>query len=435
MNKMVVHITKNKRAGQKGFILVSVYILLVVFVILGVALMSNAFAELHAAQRAQASTQAFYLAESALDQGLNWLRSQPSPPPGITSSNPLGSYQSLGSNDGSYLFTLNPFSSNLNSFTKRYTLSGEGEIGSQTNPLAVARTSLIVETASFARYAYFTNNETSPSGQTVWFVTGDHITGPTHTNGQFHISGQPIFDGSVTSASSTWVRYNSSANPLFNQGFTGGVPTIQYPNTFPPELISAANGAGGLSLTGNTTVTLVSNGTLRVTNGAKGWINKVVPVPASGVLYVNGGNITLSGTLKGQMTIAGTGDIQIPNSVRYSNDPRINPNSTDILGLLAGNNVRVMSSAPSNVEIDASIMALNTSFTVQNYSSIALRGNLTVYGGIIQAKRGPVGTFGSNGLRNHGYGKDYHWDPRFSNMSPPYFPTTGDYVIRAWEEE
>jgi hypothetical protein len=79
-------------------------------------------------------------------------------------------------------------------------------------------------------------------------------------------------------------------------------------------------------------------------------------------------------------------------------------------------------------------MALDTSFMRDNWSQ-GLKGTLTVYGGIIQDERGPVGTFnGGTGQKISGYSKDYTYDTRLLNTPPPFFPTTGDYITLAWEE-
>jgi hypothetical protein len=49
-------------------------------------------------------------------------------------------------------------------------------------------------------------------------------------------------------------------------------------------------------------------------------------------------------------------------------------------------------------------MALEASFMLENYSQVAAKGTLTVYGGIIQDQRGPVGTFnGQTGQKISGY--------------------------------
>lgn len=60
------------------------------------------------------------------------------------------------------------------------------------------------------------------------------------------------------------------------------------------------------------------------------------------------------------------------------------------------------------------------------------RGNLRVLGGIIQKKRGPVGTFNGNALQS-GYNKDYNYDARMMNNPPPFFPTTGQFDVLSWQ--
>ena len=158
----------------------------------------------------------------------------------------------------------------------------------------------------------------------------------------------------------------------------------------------------------------------------------MVPLPANGMLYVQGGNVTIQGTLRGQLTIATDQDVRVANNVTYATDPIVNPASTDLLGLVAGRNVVVNSGAPNNVRIDGSIMAFNNSFMVENWNG-PLKGTLTVLGGIIQENRGPVGTVGPGGARASGYGKNYRFDNRLSNIAPPFFPTF--YETLAWEGE
>jgi hypothetical protein len=97
-----------------------------------------------------------------------------------------------------------------------------------------------------------------------------------------------------------------------------------------------------------------------------------------------------------------------------------------LLGLVAQNNVTVASSAPYNLEIDGYIVALNSSFTVENYWS-GLKGTLTVFGGITQERRGPVSTFDpSTNQKLSGYTKDYRYDERLENEAPLHFPPARD---------
>jgi hypothetical protein len=71
--------------------------------------------------------------------------------------------------------------------------------------------------------------------------------------------------------------------------------------------------------------------------------------------------------------------------------------------------------------VDATILALNQSFVVDNYSLSPGEGNLYVYGSIQQDARGPVGLVGGN----NGYAKNYQWDPRLPLYGPPYYLTPG----------
>jgi hypothetical protein len=175
---------------------------------------------------------------------------------------------------------------------------------------------------------------------------------------------------------------------------------------------------------------------MSVTNSNKGWNNKNMALPGNGALFVNSGDLTISGTLKGRLSVGSSNDVIIAGNVLYATDPRVDPTSTDTLGIVAEQDVMIPSSAAYNIEIDASIMALNTSFYLQNWSSVAAKGTLTVFGGIIQNQRGPVGTFNAaSGTKLSGYSKNYTYDTRLLSNPPPFVPTTGDYVTLSWEDQ
>ena len=74
----------------------------------------------------------------------------------------------------------------------------------------------------------------------------------------------------------------------------------------------------------------------------------------------------------------------------------------------------------TNLQVDAAILALNHSFTVDRYYCGAPTGTLTINGVIAQQFRGPVGT-GSGGGISTGYVKNYIYDNRLSLRQPPYF--------------
>ncbi|MCC2671964.1 MAG: hypothetical protein K0Q72_4435 [Armatimonadetes bacterium] len=137
--------------------------------------------------------------------------------------------------------------------------------------------------------------------------------------------------------------------------------------------------------------------------------------------------------------VANGKNITVTNNVTYRTPPdrtqawdaAINLRSA-ALGLVA-RNVIVASNAPTDLSIHGVVLAggRNTtdgSFYVTNYSSKTPTGDLHLLGGVIQKKRGPVGTFNSTaGTLSTGYDKDYKYDERMAVNPPPYFPTTGTY--------
>jgi len=453
---------------EGGFILITMYLLLAVCLVLLTATITHSFAEIRASQRLQSAGRAFYLAEAGVDQALSWIRAQGAPPVftdermifpnGITQ--PLGpplvgndpgpltaanGWRPLGGGGlGFYRVSIDPDNNNPVSFIDRYVLQGWGATGildQATNQIvatSLRRTRFIVQTTSFSQYAWFTNAETNAAGTPVWFITGARIDGPAHTNGRFNIFGGPVFNGPVSSVAPALNLWGGLGPPTNNPQFNGGLrlgvqaPPMPFPTAIPAPLVNAA-GNGGRLLKGNTQITLLADGTMQVTNAASGFNNTVLPLPVNGVLYVQGGDVTLQGTLNGQMTIATDQNVRIANPVTYASNPQVDPNSDDLLGIVAGRNVIVAQNAPQNMRIDGSVMALNTSFTVENYTVGPPKGALTVWGGIIQNRRGPIGTFNSGG-RVSGYIQDYHYDNRLLSIVPPFFPTTGDYTPIVWED-
>jgi hypothetical protein len=80
--------------------------------------------------------------------------------------------------------------------------------------------------------------------------------------------------------------------------------------------------------------------------------------------------------------------------------------------------------------IDAAILALNHSFTVNNYTVGGATSRLYIYGTIAQDWRGAVGTFSGNRIAT-GYSKYYVWDSRLQYVSIPHYltPSTPSWAI------
>ena len=85
-------------------------------------------------------------------------------------------------------------------------------------------------------------------------------------------------------------------------------------------------------------------------------------------------------------------------------------------------------------------MTLRTSFAVENHNSgpndesscettVNGRGCLYLTGGLIQERRGAVGTSGGTG-----FVKRYSYDRCAAVQPPPYFPTTGRFLDNRYLE-
>lgn len=298
-----------------------------------------------------------------------------------------------------------------------------------------------------------------------------------------------------------------------------GDPAYATPLTMPPSNAAlkaeVVAGAGGCLYTGPTRITLNSSGTMTVNSPLSQQTNSGCPtnglgaLPTNGVIYVqsvpsspsdpnytsgcpyNAGNSTgvrygglggqprrshplgypvandtttygcrdgdvfLSGTLKGQLTIASENNINAVADVTYDGGL----SGTDLLGLIANNYVQIYhpvsctsrgtgsgcnittpttpvgGASVGNARIDGAILSLAHSFRVQSWSAGAPLGTLTINGAIAQRYRGAVGT-NSGGTVASGYAKAYTYDNRLKYLSPPKFldPIAAAWGANTWAE-
>src|SRR5262249_30698527 len=148
--------------------------------------------------------------------------------------------------------------------------------------------------------------------------------------------------------------------------------------------------AGCMGATATTDLNLPANGVIYVQNNPTSTTqgDRIT----SGCTSPCNGDVSVQGVLKGQLTIATDNDVNIIGDVTYNTYP----GGTDVLGLVALNNVAVChGTTPCNTPhtIDAAILALQHSFYVQSWDTGSNLGQLTVNGVIAQKYRGAVGTF------------------------------------------
>ena len=452
-----------KSGNEKGIALVVTLMVITVLVIYTSALVSVSISQNISADLSKRRTIAYNLAESGLDHAIYWLRLPTTTYPYIGNTTLDGNIPNLGA----YQVTITDLGGVAGTPTiRRYKISSTG-----TYRNASRRLSNFVQIDNFARWIWFTDTETYGNSN-VWFCNRDILNGEVHTNGHLNIYRDPFFGGDVKTADNYIKFYNDGNNinltqtsnpphdtPTFNAGVELGASDIPMPGQAVTLRTAAAN--GGIYLIGNSTITLNSNGTINIGNDA--YCNNCTttclpwpcrrncctttcdprpcigqPLPANGALFVRDGDLTVSGTLDGRLTIGSSRDIIIGGDVVYADKTST---SNDMLGIIAENDVMIRDTftnpAPDNLEIDGCIIALNTSFYKQNWDSTLFnRDTLTILGGIIQQERGPVGTFnGTTGEKRSGYNKSYSYDQRMIGNPPPFMPTTGDYVTLSWQED
>jgi hypothetical protein len=308
----------------------------------------------------------------------------------------------------------------------------------------------------------------------IQFAPNDKVSGPFHTNDQIMVCEQPSFGRNpgdaveVAGGSPGWRSAggscSSSTRPKVNSlpGYTAAVNSavgtwqLASQRDFPPSNASLHDDAtANYRFKGPTTIAL--NGANMTVTGKRedGTVltNQSMSIP-EGVVYVsddssagscaglqplapyNGsssgtatgnagcGDLFISGSYSQNVTFASGNDIVVTGNVSRSSDAWM-------LGLIPDKFARVYhpvnrsgtscsdgSGELQNVTIDAAILALTHSFTVDAYECGNKLGTLTVRGAIAQKYRGPVGTGGTTGT---GYTKDYQYDQRLALRSPPRF--------------
>lgn len=351
--------------------------------------------------------------------------------------------------DTSYAVAVEAGPGNATSYDKLWRVTSTGTCG-QAKRTVVA----VLALETFAKYAYFTDREVSSGGTEIWFFDRDEIRGPTHSNGTFRISGHPQFSGQVTSSNEgdplfdaahftynqhgiqtdpfrfyrTYSNYQRDypvalgGSPSFS--FAGGQPAVQM-----PQDTGSIEAAAQARYTGNRRLIFNGAGSVEVQRRrGNSWVHDdtLSTLTDPGVVIHVEGELYVQGTVQGRVTVGATKDIHLTGDLVYDDPDR------DVLGLVGGEDILVESDAwvQRDRKVQATLMALNGSFTVSNYDSGTYRGKLQVFGGILQLRRGPVGTFsGSSPVT--GYSKDYRFDDKLVNKPPLWYPPTGKVQVRS----
>jgi hypothetical protein len=298
-----------------------------------------------------------------------------------------------------------------------------------------------------SKYFWFTHIE----GYVYW-ITGDTVWGPVHTNGVLRTHGRPVFYGKVTAGTGI------SPNPMsrgsrakFYGGWEVGV-TVDVPTDVSHLEQAASDGNAGAPVNTKSIYNKVTlfeflpdgrvvrqvgtiGGTFSRSSDAYNAVN-LSDIAPTGAIHVQS-DVLVKGVLNGQVTILSDYKIWIWDDIVYADDPTVNPNSDDLLGLVAKEHILVADNAQNNndVNIQACLMAANGSFTAEAYDRRPVSGELRITGSIVQYRRGAIGMFSRwTGSIVHGFSKRYKFDPRLKAISPPNYPYVRELRLVAWWE-
>ena len=191
---------------------------------------------------------------------------------------------------------------------------------------------VVLSPYAYTKYAFFSIVESN-----VYWITGDTLWGPYHTESKIFLSGSPVFYGRVTTKIGTNPKLpNPNAKPYFYGGYQSGV-SINLPSSL-SGLQTAASGGKIFSNPGagayDVYLTFNSDGTVTYKDNTMP-SDTTVPLTSlapNGVIYVSKGNAHVQGVLDGKATVVadgssggGYGNIWIDGSITYKNDPRTGP--------------------------------------------------------------------------------------------------------------
>lgn len=343
---------------------------------------------------------------------------------------------------------------------------------------------------TFTQHVYFSENDPAD----IWWMTGEKCYGPYRTNTSIYINGSPEFYGMVYYVNQIICKNGELDTPYFYAG-TKRESAMEFPASN-SELKNYAE-TGGYYYEGRTSIRLNSNGTITVWNPVSD-IFETRPLPSNGVIYVNeksggssnrfdekAGNVFVSGTLKGRLTIGASNNIYITdfdptrenlssatetNGVTYATTDfsfnnankefDVTGTGEDMLGLIANNNVVILTqgwfnnndvnSANGDIKVYAAVFAINGSFMNSDYDKWPKtedsdnQAKIILRGSIAQQTRGKVGMYtierrgwGWNQYNVdvfYGYSKDYAHDTRMLTECPPYFleSSSAGWEITNW---
>ncbi len=348
---------------------------------------------------------------------------------------------------GSFTVTVDSTSS-LDPLTgdKRLTLLATGNYRDSTYSVRV-----IMRPSNFAKFAVYAG----PSAANAYWETGDSALGPVHTQGQLKTTGRPYFGGKVTTKNGVDSTSFGASHPIFNAGLESGV-SIPLNKSYRRLADKAADDGKLFTGSGDLYLNFKGDSIMWHREGNPDTTSYLPTFAPNGAIVMGAGtgDIYMQGTVNGRYTVgsldstghSGSGSfpyhghapergrVLITGDLKYATNPLTSVGATDMLGIVAWNDINIVDNGAAQFNIQASMFSYKLGITVENYNSRP-PGQLQTLGGwivenIYATSNGiPLGSGGSRGYKCR-----ILFDERFRTSSPPYFPTTGAYEILAWYE-
>ena len=153
------------------------------------------------------------------------------------------------------------------------------------------------------------------------------------------------------------------------------------------------------------------------------------------------GTVHVEGTVNGRVTIASIrssgvagGKVNITNNLVYADDPRTNPSSNDVLGVVSYGDFTIKDNGATQFDVNGSFYSYKGGLQVENFNTRPA-GNLRILGGMMVEYLYATSN-GASGTSRRGYNLKTEFDERMAKAAnqPDYFPSTSAFEILSWLE-
>lgn len=281
----------------------------------------------------------------------------------------------------------------------------------------------------------------------------DQIDGPVYTfDNWISVCGNPQFRKPVSVAGSGWQGAGSAQSQVWRPApdpvcaasspiLEGAAATKQRGLSMPSTKQTAAqvcSAAGDrcVRTSGTATLTFSTSGSSTLYNltglgsDATGTASGVISPGQAAVFLIDqangtGGNLKVSGTTTGRISVFAVGDLTITGNLTYANGESA-ANKTDVTGLTSIGGAIVITKSDSDRTIDAVLLSLDQAVRVEGWNTAnpSTPPTLTLFGALAAKYQGIFGGYSSaTGQLVSGYRKNFLFDTRPSaggDLQPPY---------------